>query len=98
MIKERIDGLGEFEFSEGYIIGRIDDGVNAGPDFVDALTKLIQKHSSGQPIIYISDRVHSYSLDPLATMDLISRNNICYAGVVTYKRQQNKSFSLEESL
>ena len=93
MITERIDGLGDFEFYKGYFIGRIDAGANAGPDFVDTLTALIQKHSPGQPIVYISDRVHSYSLDPVATMELISRNNIRYAGVVIHSPKQKKYYS-----
>lgn len=92
---ETIDGLGEFEFYEGYFIGRIFEGVNAGSQFVDALTRLIQKHSKGLPVIYISDRVHSYSLDPVATMDLIERNRIRYAGVVTYTHQQNHIYRYE---
>ena len=96
MIKERIDGLGEFEFYKSYFIGRIDEGSNAGADFVDNLSALIQKHYSGQPIIYISDRVNSYSIDPVATMDLISRNNICYAGIVTYEQQQMDNYPYEE--
>lgn len=97
MITERIDGLGDFEFYKGYFIGRIDAGVNAGPEFVDALSDLIKKHLPGQSIVYISDRVHSYSFDPVATMDLISRNNICYAGVVIHNPKQKKYYSFEES-
>lgn len=92
---EIIKNLGEFEFFEGYFIGRIFEGANAGSDFVDALSTLIQKHSPGKPIVYISDRVHSYSLDPVATMDLIERNQIRYAAVVTYTSHQNRIFNYE---
>lgn len=92
---ETIDSLGEFEFYEGYFIGRIFEGGNADSQFVDALTELIQKHSEGRSIIYISDRINSYSLDPVATMDLIERNQIRYAGVVTYTNQQNRIYSYE---
>jgi len=96
MIKECINGLGEFEFFEGYFIGRINVGVNAGSNFVDALSELINKHYHGKPVIYISDRVNSYSLDPVATMDLIERNNIRFAGVVVYTQLQEKAYSFEE--
>lgn len=96
MIKERIGGLGEFEFHEGYFIGRIDSGVNAGSNFMDALSDLIQKHYLGRPVIYISDRVNSYSHDPVATMDLIKRNNIHFAGVVAYTQPQKSNYSFEE--
>lgn len=96
MIKKCINGLGEFEFFEGYFIGRIYDGVNAGPDFVNELSGLIQKHYHGKPVIYISDRVNSYSLDPIATMDLIERNNIRFAGVITYSQRQKRTYPFEE--
>ena len=96
MIKECINGLGEFEFFEGYFIGRINVGVDAGSNFVDALSELINKHYHGKPVIYISDRVNSYSLDPVATMDLIERNNIRFVGVVVYTPQQEKGYSFEE--
>lgn len=95
MIKEQIKGFGEFEFFDGYFIGRINGGVNAGSDFVDALSELIRKQYHGKPIIYISDRVNSYSIDPFATMDLSERNNIRFAAVVTYTHQQKKIFPLE---
>ena len=96
MIKEYINGLGEFEFFEGYFIGRINVGVDAGSHFVDALSELIHKHYHGKPVIYISDRINSYSLDPVATIDLIERNNIRFAGVVVYTQQQEKMYSFEE--
>ena len=96
MIKECINGLGEFEFFEGYFIGRINDGVNAGSTFVEALSELIHKHYHGKPVIYISDRVNSYSLDPVATADLIKRSNIRCVGVVVYTQQQQKVYFFEE--
>ena len=96
IIKERIQGLGEFEFHEGYFIGRIDYGEHASSKFVNALSELIQKHYHGRPVIYISDRVNSYSLDPVATMGLIERNNIRFAGIVTYTEQQQNMFAYEE--
>jgi len=87
MIKEKINGLGEFEFYQSYIIGRIYEGMNAGQIFVSPLTDLIQKCFSGRPTIYISDRINSYSLDPVASIDLIARNNIRFMGIVTYTQR-----------
>jgi len=98
MTKEHIDGFGEFEFYPDYFIGQINEGVNAGYDYVDALSELIQKHYSGRPVIYISDRVNSYSLDPFATMDLIKRNNIRFAAIVTYTNIQKTDYPFEEKI
>ena len=96
MLKEHIEGLGDFEFYDGYFIGRISEGAHAASNFVDALSNLISKHFHGRPVIYISDRINSYSLDPLATTELIARNNIKFAGVVIYTRLQQKVYSYEE--
>jgi hypothetical protein len=93
MIKEKIDGLGEFEFHETYFIGRIYEGVDAGNNFVPPLSKLIQKHFSGRPTIYISDRINSYSLDPIATNDLIAKNNISFSAIVTYNKKGERFYS-----
>jgi len=97
MINEHIKGLGDFEFYDGYFIGRIAEGANAGADYVNALSDLITKHFSGKSPVYISDRINSYSLDPLATSDLIVRNNIKYAGIVAYTPRQQKSASYQEN-
>ena len=98
MIKEKIDGFGEFEFYKNYFVGRIYEGVNAVPDFSDALSELIQKHFSGRPVIYISDRVNSYSVDPLATKELIVRNNIQFTGAVVYTPRQKRISSFEDRI
>ena len=98
MIKEQIDGLGEFEFYKNYFIGRIYEGAHAGPDFVDSLSELIQKHYSGRPPVYISDRVNSYSLDPVATLDLINRNNLRFVGIVIHSRPQRTVYSYEKRM
>lgn len=96
MIKECINSLGEFEFYEDYFIGRINYGADAGSSFLDAFSELIQKHFHGKPVVYISDRVNSYSLDPVATMELIKRNNIHFVGVVVYTQKQQNNYSFEE--
>lgn len=98
MKKENVVGLGEFQFYKNYFIGKIYAGVNAGPEFVNELTGLIQKYFSGKPVVYISNRVNSYSLDPSATIDLINRNNIRFAGVVNYTKSQEHVYQLEEQI
>ena len=40
--------------------------------------------------------MNSYSLDPVATADLVERNNIRFVGVVVYTRQQERVYSFEE--
>lgn len=98
MKAEIIPNFGEFEFYEGYFVGRIYDGVNADEKYVEALSRLIYTHYSGSPVIYISDRVNSYSLDPVATKKLIERNNISHALIITHTEPQQISLHTEKIL
>lgn len=98
MKRERIPNLGEFEFYKGYFVGRIYEGVNADETHVEALSSLIRKYYAGAPVIYISDRVNSYSLDPIATKKLIKINNIKYALIIMHKESQKASLPVEKML
>jgi hypothetical protein len=96
MNKEHIKGLGDFEFYEGYIIGRNSEGVHCTSNSVDVVSDLIFRYLHGRPVVYISDRLNSCSIDPLTTTELIVRNNIKFAGVVIYTHQQQNVYSYEE--
>ncbi len=98
MMTERILGLGTFELHDNFFIGRVDEGVNAGEEFIAPLSSLIQRHYGNKPIGYISDRVNSYSLCPIATNRLMSENNIRYAAIVTYQKHQKMVVHMEKML
>ena len=98
LIKKSINGLGDFEFYEGYFVGHIYEGVNADSRFVDELSEHLQKYYEGRPIVYISDRLNSYSIDPADTQDLIDQNNIRYAGVVSYTAAQKRQYHYQKQV
>lgn len=95
---EKISGFGEFEFHKGYFIGRIYEGIHAGIDHIKPLSELIARYYSGAPIVYISDRFYTYSIDMVATKKLIDENNIGYVAVVNYSSRQTYFFSIEKRL
>ena len=53
-----------FVFDE-FIINQIKEGVVIQPEHNDILNDIIQTHFSGKNMIYISNRVKSYSVNPL---------------------------------
>lgn len=53
-----------FVFDE-FIINQIKEGVNIQPKHNDILNDIIQKNFSGKNMVYISNRVKSYSVNPL---------------------------------
>lgn len=53
-----------FIFDE-FIINQIKEGVTIHPDHNDTLNDVVQRHFSGKNMVYISNRVKSYSVNPL---------------------------------
>lgn len=95
---EKIDGFGEFEIHSNYLVGRVDEGVDANETFVDVLTHCVQKHFSGRPIGYVSNRKYSYSTCPVTMKYLVEVSNVRAIAVVTYTKQQESIFSVERML
>lgn len=53
-----------FIFNE-FIINQIKEGVVIQPEHNDVLNDIVHKHFTGKDMIYISNRVKSYSVNPL---------------------------------
>lgn len=53
-----------FIFDE-FVINQVKEGVVIEPKYNDLLNECIQKHFTGQNMVYISNRVKSYSVNPL---------------------------------
>ncbi len=56
---------GEFFVFDEFIINQIKEGVVIQPEHNDILNEVVQRHFSGKSMIYISNRVKSYSVNPL---------------------------------
>ncbi|WP_229724363.1 hypothetical protein [Winogradskyella forsetii] len=50
---------------DNYIINQIREGVTIEAPHDKELNQIVQEHFSGQEIVYISNRVKSYTVDPL---------------------------------
>jgi len=98
MTLEKISNFGEFEFHKGFFISRIYEGVNAEERHIKPLSDLLLKHYSGDPIVYVVDRVNSFSISLFATKRFIELNNICYIAIVTHSDLQKFSFSFEKQV
>jgi len=95
---EKIDGFGELEIYENYLVGRVAEGVDVNDRFADALSNCVQKHFSGRPIGYISDRKYSYSTCLVTMKNLVEVSNVRAIAVVTYTKQQQSIFSVEQMM
>ena len=56
---------GELFVFDEFIINQVKEGVLIAPEHNDILNDIIKKHFSGKKMVYISNRVKSYSVNPL---------------------------------
>ena len=60
---------GEFFVFDEFLICQISEGVNVTPEHSEILNHEIKKHFQGKDLVYISNRVNSYSVDPLTYVE-----------------------------
>lgn len=60
---------GELFVFDEFLICQITEGVNVTPDHSEILNQVIKKHFQGKDLVYISNRVNSYSVDPLTYVE-----------------------------
>lgn len=56
---------GELFVFDEFIINQIKEGVIIQPEHNEILNDIIQRHFTGKDLVYISNRVKSYSVNPL---------------------------------
>jgi hypothetical protein len=94
---------------DNYVINQIKEGVHIEVPHVESLEALINKHVKNQPFIYISNRVHSYSFDPLVHESINKIENLIATAIITddkakqdivqfEKRFSNKKIMVYKSL
>ncbi|WP_452220998.1 hypothetical protein [Lacinutrix salivirga] len=67
---------------DDFIINQIKEGVAIEPYHNDILNKIVQKYYSNKDLVYISNRVNSYSVDPLIYAKTESIPNIIAIALV----------------
>ena len=99
----------EISIYDNYVINQIKEGIHIEVPHVESLEALINKHLKNQPFIYISNRVHSYSFDPLVHQSINKIENLIATAIITNdktkqdivqfeKRFSNKKIMIYESL
>lgn len=90
--------FGDFYVFDKYIIGQVHEGEHVGWDAVKVLIDKVYEHfgSSDIDIAYISNRIHSYSLQPKDWLNFYrERHKIESFNIVTYGRLGAMNIALE---
>ncbi|MDT0554771.1 hypothetical protein [Patiriisocius hiemis] len=84
-----------FIFDE-FLINQIQEGVTITPEHNNTLVNVIEKYFKNKPFVYISNRINSYSVDPITYLGTSSIYNLLAIAIVAEKHL-NKKNALYES-
>lgn len=85
-----------FVFDE-FLVCQIREGENIHPEHNKNLNAIIQKHFLGKNIVYISNRVKSYSVDPLTYVETEKIPNLVAIAMVPETEAMRKNAEYERN-
>lgn len=68
---------------DAFLVCQIREGMEIHPEHNQKLNEIIQRHFTGKNIVYISNRVNSYSVDPLTYVETEKIPNLIAIAMVT---------------
>jgi len=89
--------FGKFYFFEKFVISELNEGVHFDWDRVKILSDLMVSHyGRDQDLVYISNRVNSYSIEPQSWLKFDKKYNLFNAsGIIVYDKKGGISVVLE---
>ncbi|MBL7474123.1 STAS/SEC14 domain-containing protein [Robertkochia sediminum] len=92
---ERSD-LGTFYFYSNMVIGILEEGTILDLDTTSKLIALSERNFGLRDFVYISLRLHSYSVDPTIYPYLTEMKNLKGIAIVSEKASYRKNFEVEK--
>lgn len=90
--------FGTFTFFNEYVISVIDEGVDLNDDLVDKIIAITHDFYGYQhPFGYITQRIHSYSINPLVYLKVSDVPNLVCFAVVSNKMFDTFNINIEKS-
>ena len=83
------------KFYDNYVISIINEGVVVSQAISDKISKAAINYYQGKPFVYITHRMHSYSVDPNIYKDVSKIKNLAGFVVVSDSKTSIKSALLE---
>ena len=75
-------GYSEAFIFDEFIVNQIREGVTITPDHNLKLKEIIDRHFKNKPVVYISNRIFSYSVDPITYVGTSKIHNLLAIAVV----------------
>ena len=84
------------KFYDNYVISIINEGVTVSKEISDKISKAAINYYQGKPFVYITHRIHSYSVDPNVYHDVSEIKNLVGFVVVSDSKLSIKNALLEK--
>ncbi|WP_245933878.1 hypothetical protein [Candidatus Ulvibacter alkanivorans] len=77
--------FGTVEVHNNYVIMTMKEGVTVKPEYNKELERIAETYFPNQPFAYITNRVHSYAVDPRVYLETSKIENLVAFAVVSKK-------------
>ncbi len=85
------------ELYSDYAIVIMKEGVTVSPKCIGTFLNIIDKHYKNKPFVYISYRIHSYSVNPVTHLQSSKVPNLIGVAVVSDDPQQKAQTKIEKT-
>lgn len=89
-------GISEVFVHENFLINQIREGKHVQPEHVELLQNVIDQHFSKRKLVYISNRINSYSVDPLTYGFAGTIENLVAMAIVVSSESKRKAAQFEK--
>lgn len=88
--------ISEVFIYENYLINQIREGTHIEPDHTKILQEALDTHFRDKPLVYIANRVNSYSVDPFTYNYVAKMENLVALAIVTYTERGREIAQFEK--
>ncbi len=85
------------EIHKDYVLTIMKEGITVMPKYNELLLMLADQYYQNKPFVYISNRIHSYSVDPAIHIEMAKITNLVGVAVISNDPWQKMQTELEKS-
>ncbi len=80
-----------------HVITVMNEGITVLPEYNDIFLQIVDKHYKNKPFVYISNRIHSYSVNPAIYLETAKIPNLVGFAVVSNDPKQRMLTKVEKT-
>ena len=96
MIKKLSFNFGELSIYDNYVLAVMKEGVTISPNYNDVLVDISETYFRNKNFIYITHRIHSYTVDPQIYYKTEKIENLIGFAVVSHNYQAKLNAQIEK--